>query len=68
MKKCEIILFFFCFLFIEYYHSQCNWVEENLESFEFNSVDPNVLSGVSYGSTPQQYAGCVHSGNYGIIQ
>jgi len=45
---------------------QCNWTSVDFESYEYNSPIPYLIPGTTYGDgTPQSYAGCTHTGNYG---
>lgn len=36
------------------------------ESYEYTTVIPYLVSGTTYQDTPQTYAGCIRTGNYGM--
>lgn len=46
--------------------SQCVWSNYFTDSYEYNTVIPHIVPGMTYQNTPQTYAGCVHSGTRGL--
>lgn len=47
-------------------NAQCTWGTYFSDSFEYTTVVPYIVSGTTYQNTPQTYAGCIHSGSYGL--
>jgi gliding motility-associated-like protein len=49
-------------------YSQCNWTQAIVESFEYTSIIPGLVSGTTYHNTPQlqSFANCVRSGSRGM--
>lgn len=46
--------------------AQCNWTQVYYESYEYTTVIPHLLPGTTYQNTPQQWAGCIRTGAYGM--
>ena len=46
--------------------AQCNWTQIYYESYEYTTVIPYLLPGTTYQNTPQQWAGCIKTGAYGM--
>lgn len=46
--------------------TQCVWSNYFSDSYEYNTVIPYIIPGMTYQNTPQTYAGCVHSGTRGM--
>lgn len=47
-------------------NAQCTWSTYIAEDFEYNTVIADIVPGTTYQNTPQTYAGCAHSGTYGM--
>lgn len=61
--------FLFLLTFISNYfttQAQCNWTQIYYESYEYTTVIPYLLPGTTYQNTPQQWAGCIKTGAYGM--
>jgi gliding motility-associated-like protein len=46
--------------------AQCNWTQIYDESYEYTTAIPYLLPGTTYQNTPQQWAGCIRTGSYGM--
>lgn len=46
--------------------AQCSWTSVDYESFEYTAVIAELIPGTTYQNTPQTYAGCIRTGNYGM--
>ncbi|WP_430404818.1 gliding motility-associated C-terminal domain-containing protein [Fluviicola sp.] len=66
----KILIRFSLFLtFISNYfitQAQCNWTQIYYESYEYTTTIPYLLPGTTYQNTPQQWAGCIRTGSYGM--
>jgi gliding motility-associated-like protein len=67
MKILTRFLLLLAFVF-NYFNTraQCNWTEVYYESYEYTTIIPYLLPGTTYQNTPQQWAGCIRSGAYGM--
>lgn len=44
----------------------CNWTSVFFDSFEYTTVIPHIIPGMTYQNTPQTFAGCVRTGARGM--
>lgn len=46
--------------------AQCTWTNYFFDSFEYTTVIPHIVPGMTYQNTPQTFPGCIHSGAFGL--
>lgn len=60
------ILIIMSMLFAGSVKAQCNWTQVYFESYEYTTVVPYIIPGMTYQNSPQTFAGCIHSGSRGL--
>ncbi|MDH4472517.1 MAG: PKD domain-containing protein [Fluviicola sp.] len=67
MNRYKTILTLLVLLFVgKKATAQCVWSNYFTDSYEYNTVIPHIIPGMTYQNTPQTFAGCVHSGTRGL--